>query len=85
MCKDLFYDQFLIQGSLLTSKLMSQEFLKSRLQAQIRKFCGSYKDLVCQYGLSLEQLLGRSWHTATDYGLFRSPDLEIGLTAGVIS
>jgi hypothetical protein len=29
------------------------------------------------------QSLSRSWHTDFDYGAYRLPDLEIGLTAGV--
>jgi hypothetical protein len=29
------------------------------------------------------QSLSRSWHTDLDYGLYRLPNLEIGLTAGV--
>jgi hypothetical protein len=32
------YDQCLIRGSLLTNKLMSQEFLQSHVQAAFRKF-----------------------------------------------
>ena len=34
------YDQFLLRGSLLTKKLMSQGFQMSRLQAAFRKFYG---------------------------------------------
>jgi hypothetical protein len=34
------YDQFLVRGSLLTNKLMSQGFQLSRLQAAFRKFYG---------------------------------------------
>jgi hypothetical protein len=41
----LMYDQFLIRGSLLTNKLMSQEFQLSRLQAAFRNFFGRYNDL----------------------------------------
>jgi hypothetical protein len=34
------YDQFLVRGSLLTNKLMSQRFQLSRLKAAFRKFYG---------------------------------------------
>jgi hypothetical protein len=40
------YDQFLVRGSLLTNKLMSQGFQMSRLQAAFRKFYGRYNDLI---------------------------------------
>jgi hypothetical protein len=46
------YDQFLIRGSVLTNKLMSQRFLQFRLQAAFSKFYGCYNDLLCQYNLS---------------------------------
>jgi hypothetical protein len=46
------YDQFLIRGSVLTKKLMSQGFLQSRLQAAVRKYYSRYNDLVCQYNLN---------------------------------
>jgi hypothetical protein len=36
------YDQFLVRGSLLTNKLMSQGFQQSRLQATFRKVYGRY-------------------------------------------
>jgi hypothetical protein len=36
---------------------MSQGFLQSRLQAAFHKFYGRYNDLVCQYSLSLGQML----------------------------
>jgi hypothetical protein len=41
------YDQFLVRGSLLTDKLMSQGCQLSRLQAAFRKFYGRYNDLIC--------------------------------------
>jgi hypothetical protein len=40
------YYQFLVRGSILTKKLMSQGFQMSRLQAAFRKFYGRYNDLV---------------------------------------
>jgi hypothetical protein len=42
----LAYDQFLLRGSLLTNKLMSQGFQMSCLQAAFRKFYGRYNDLI---------------------------------------
>jgi hypothetical protein len=87
----LTYDQFLVRGSLLTNKLMSQGFLQSRLQATFRKFYVRYNDLVCPYNLPLDHMLSDvsyqslscSWHTDLDYYSYRLPNLEIGLTAGV--
>jgi hypothetical protein len=57
------YDHFLILDSLSTNKLMSQGFLKSRLQAAFRNFYGRYNDLVCQYSLPLGQMLSIAFHT----------------------
>jgi hypothetical protein len=50
------YDQFLVRGSLLTNKLMSQEFQLSRLQAAFRKFYSRYNDLIFPYNLSLSDM-----------------------------
>jgi hypothetical protein len=81
------YNQFLIQGSLLTNKLMSKEFLQFCLQTAFHKFYYCYNNLVCQYNLSLGQIsyqpLSHSWHPDFDYGSYGFLDLEIGLTAGV--
>jgi hypothetical protein len=89
----IIYDQFLVRGSLLSNKLMSQGFQLSRLEAVFRKFYGSYNDLICPYNLSLGhmlsdvsyQSLSRSWHSDLDYSYssYRLSNLEIGLTAGV--
>jgi hypothetical protein len=48
--------QFLIQGSLLTNKLMSQGLIQSRLQAAFRKFYGLYNYLVWKYNVNLSFL-----------------------------
>jgi hypothetical protein len=56
------YDQFLIQGSLLTKKLMSQGFQQSCLYAAFSKFYGRYNDLIYQY-LSLGHMLSDMFHT----------------------
>jgi hypothetical protein len=73
------YDKFLVRGSLLTNKLMSQEFQWSRLQAVFRKFYGCYKpcSLLIQpfcgphavWYVSY-QLLSRSWRTDLAYSSF---------------
>jgi hypothetical protein len=47
------YDQFLLRGSLLTNKLISQGFQLYRLQAGFCNFYGRYNDLICTYNLSL--------------------------------
>jgi hypothetical protein len=85
-------DQFLVRGSLLTNKLMSQGFQMSHLQATFRKFYDRYNDLVYQYNLSLGHMLFDMFHTNRqavldsdlEYGSYRLPNLEKGLTAGVI-
>jgi hypothetical protein len=38
---------FLVQGNLLTDKLMSQGFQLLRSQETFRKFYGGYNDLIC--------------------------------------
>jgi hypothetical protein len=64
ICKSLLeIDQFLVRGSLLTNKLMSQGFQLSRLQAAFRKFYGRYNDLICPYNLSLGHMLSDMFHT----------------------
>jgi hypothetical protein len=57
------YDQFLVQGSLLINKLMSQGFQLFRLQAAFRKLYGRYNDLICPYNLSLGNMLSDMFHT----------------------
>jgi hypothetical protein len=63
---------------------MSQGFQLSRLQAAFRKFYGRYNDLICPYNLSLGHMLSDMFHTnrlaVLDYGSYRLPNLEIGLT-----
>jgi hypothetical protein len=58
----LTYDQFLVRGSLLTNKLMSQEFQHSRFPAAFCKFYRRYNDLICQYNLSLGHMLSDMFH-----------------------
>jgi hypothetical protein len=53
----LTYDQFLVRGSLLTSKLITQGFQQSRLQAVFCKFCDRYNNLICPYNLPLGHML----------------------------
>jgi hypothetical protein len=57
------YDQFLVRGSLLTNKLMSQGFQLSHLQAAFRKFYDRYNDLISPYNLSLRHMLSDMFHT----------------------
>jgi hypothetical protein len=49
--------RFLVRGSRLVGRLMSQRFLRSRLQAAFRKFCEPCGGLVCQCSLLLGQML----------------------------
>jgi hypothetical protein len=46
------YDKFLVRGSLLTNKLMSQAFQLSRLQVAFRILYGLYNDRISPYNLS---------------------------------
>jgi hypothetical protein len=57
------YDQFLLRGSLLTHKLISQRFLQSRLQAAFRNFYSRYNDILCPCNLLLGHLLFDTFHT----------------------
>ena len=50
------YDQFLIQGNLLTHKMRSQEFLQSYLQAAFRK-CYGRKTIYFNLGHMLSDVL----------------------------
>ena len=56
------YDQFLVQGSLLTNKFMSLGFQLFRLQVSLRKFHGRYNNLICPYNLSLGNMLSDIFH-----------------------
>jgi hypothetical protein len=61
---------------------MSQGFQMSRLQAAL--FYGRYNDLIYPY-LSLGHMLSDMFHKILkSYGSYRLPNLEKGLTAGVI-
>jgi hypothetical protein len=55
------FNQFLVRGSLLTNKLMSQGFKMSRLQAAFRKFYGRYNDLN-PFNISLGHMLSDRFH-----------------------
>jgi hypothetical protein len=56
------YDQFLVRGSLLANKLMSQGFQMSRLQTAFCKFYGRYSDLIYPYNLSVGHMLSDVFH-----------------------
>ena len=51
------YEHFIYRGKLLTDKLLKQEYRKSRLMSTFRKFYGRYNDLVCDYSVSLNEML----------------------------
>jgi hypothetical protein len=64
----------------------------ARLQAAFRKFYGHYNDLIYPYNLSLGRMLSDMFYnnryaildTDLDYDSYRLPNLEKGLTVGVI-
>jgi hypothetical protein len=55
--------QFLVRGSLLRNKLMSQGFQLSRLLAAFSKFYGCYNDLIYPHNLSLGYMLSDMFYT----------------------
>jgi hypothetical protein len=59
----LTYDQFLVWGSILTNKLIPQEFQQSRLEAALRRFYGRYKDLIYPYNLLFGHVLPDVFYT----------------------
>ena len=65
------YEHFIYRGKLLTDKLLKQEYRKSRLKSTFRKFYGRYKYLVCDYSVSLNEMLrylfnGSCWSVCTN-------------------
>jgi hypothetical protein len=54
--------RFLVRGSLLTNKLMSQGFQLPHLQAAFRKFYGRFNDFICSCNLSLDCMLSDIFH-----------------------
>jgi hypothetical protein len=70
------YDQFLIRGSLLTNKLVSQGFLQFRLQAAFRKFYDRYNDLI----IAIVKPFLTQWSWLRFY---RLPDLDFWLMVDV--
>jgi hypothetical protein len=61
--QELVQHQFIIWGSLLANKLISQGFLESHLQAPFSKFYGHYNNLVCPYNFPLGHMLSDMFHT----------------------
>jgi hypothetical protein len=51
------------RGKLQTKKLMLQGYNESRLKSYFRKFYGRYKDIVCDYKLSMANILNDLCHT----------------------
>jgi hypothetical protein len=85
------YDPFLVRGSLLTKKLMSQGFYRLVYTSSVLQVLWSLQ----RSSMSLQpscrpnavwcvsyQSLSR-WYTDLDYGSNRLPELELWLTAGV--
>ena len=50
------YSDFLERGQLLSQKLLSQGYVKPRLEASLRKFYGRHHELVDHYGISVSQM-----------------------------
>ena len=51
------YEHFIYGGKLLTDKLLKQEYCKSCLKSTFRKYYGRYNDLVCDYSVSINEML----------------------------
>ena len=47
------YSDFLERGQLLSQKLLSEGYVKPRLEASLRKFYGRHHELVDHYGISV--------------------------------
>ena len=50
------YQDLIDSGLQLTIKLLSQVFLRERLESSLRKFFGRYHDLVDRYEISISQM-----------------------------
>ena len=50
------YSDFLERGQLLSQKLLSQGYVKPRLESSLRKFYGRHHELVDHYGISVSQM-----------------------------
>jgi hypothetical protein len=57
------YEDFSKLGKLLTNKLILQGYNESRLKSYFRIFYGRYNDLVCDYKLSVANMLNDLFHT----------------------
>ena len=51
------YQDFLERGKVLTTKLLSQGYQKTKLVATLKKFCGSHHDLLNLYNVALSRIV----------------------------
>jgi hypothetical protein len=52
----MFYQDFLDRGLLLTGKLLSQGFLLIKLKSSLRTFYGRHHNLIDRYAISVSQM-----------------------------
>ena len=48
---------FMERGKVLTTKLLSQGYQKSKLVATLKKFCGRHQDLVNPYNVAVSRII----------------------------
>ena len=51
------YQDFMERGKVLTTKLLSQGYQKTKLVATLKKFCGRHHDLVNPYNLAVSRIV----------------------------
>ena len=51
------YQDFMERGKVLTTKLLSQEYQKTKLVATLKKFCGRHHDLVNPYNVAVFRIV----------------------------
>ena len=51
------YQDFMERGKVLTTKLLSQGYQKTKLVATLKKFCGRHHDLVSPYNVAVSRIV----------------------------
>ena len=51
------YQDFIERGKMLTTKLLSQGYQKTKLVATLKKFCGRHHDLVNPYSVAVFRIV----------------------------
>ena len=67
------YQDFMERGKVLTTKLLSQGYQKSKLVATLKKFCGRHHDLVNPYNVAVSRIVSDDFATDAPYVDFPNP------------